>query len=266
MTLPVAIGIVVLTMLVGSTLYVIYSRFAPQGGREHQTPTAVYAVTAGAMSLLIAFTMSLTFEQYLAAQQAATSEAEAVMSMSRAATYMDPSVGKPLRDELVCYAQGVVELKWPRLRDGDVALPPTMLSSLNRMDTILSNNVTAAGAGLGIWVGADEQRLDAHDQLVSAASDGVPPILWFLLIAGSAITIGSLFVYADRSKPSWGHAIVVIGPLFIAAAALVVIAFFDHPFADTPGAVTTDAMQMTLHKMTAMPIGKFPIPVCPQKL
>ena len=58
----------------------------------------------------------------------------------------------------------------------------------------------------------------------------------------------------------------MIGPLFIAAAALVVIAFFDHPFADTPGAVTTDAMQMTLHKMTALPIGKFPIPVCPNKL
>jgi len=141
-----------------------------------------------------------------------------------------------------------------------------MQANVTAMDSILSNNVDAAGAGLGFWVGADEQRLDAHDQLVSAAADGVPPILWFLLIAGSAITIGSLFVYADRSKPSWGHAIVVIGPLFIAAAALVVIAFFDHPFADTPGAVTTDAMQMTLQKMTAFPIGNFPIPACPRSL
>lgn len=266
MTLPVSIGVVVLTMLVGSALYVLYSRFAPHGGREHQTPTAVYAVTAGAMSLLIAFTMSLTFEQYLAAQQAATQEAEAVMAMSRAATFMDPKVGEPLRDELVCYAEGVVKLQWPALRNGEVGLPRTMFLDLNAMDTILSDNVEAAGAGLGIWAGANEQRLDAHDQLVTAAQDGVPPILWFLLIFGSLITIGSLFVYADRSKPSWGHAIVVIGPLFIAAAALVVIAFFDHPFADTPGAVTPAAMELTLDKMTAMPIGKFPIPVCPHKV
>ena len=31
-------------------------------------------------------------------------------------------------------------------------------------------------------------------------------------------------------------------------------------------AVTTGAMQMTLQKMTALPIGKFPIPACPRSL
>ncbi len=263
MTLPLAIAIVLGTMIIGSLVFVAVSRFSPHGGREDKTPTSVYAVTAGAMSLLIAFTLSLTFDQYLSAQQAATSEAEAVLAMSRAATYMDPKVGEPLRDQLVCYAEGVINVGWPALRAGDTKVPATLYQDLVTMDSLLSSNVAAAGPGLGLWFGADEQRLAARDETLVVAGDGVPPILWLLLIIGSLITIGSLFVYADRSKPSWGHAVVVIGPLFIASAALVVIAFFDHPYVDTPGAIQPVAMELTLEKMTQAPIGKFRIPSCP---
>lgn len=265
MTLPLAIAIVLLTMLVGSLIFVAVSRFSPHGGRESQTPTSVYAVTAGAMSLLIAFTLSLTFDQYLSAQQAASQEADAIMSMSRAATFMAPEVRDPLRDQLVCYAEETINLEWPALRDGNVTLLPQMRQTLNTMDSILATHVTAAGPGLSLWEGANEQRLAAHVQILEVADDGVPPILWFLLIVGSLITIGSLFVYADRSKPSWGHAIVVIGPLFIASAALVVIAFFDHPFEDTPGSIKPAAMELALNRLTKDRIADIPLPVCPKR-
>jgi hypothetical protein len=183
--------------------------------------------------------------------------------MSRAAIFMPNSIGEPLQNQLVCYAQNTINIEWPRMRQGKTDLSPEVRKNLDQMTAILSVNANAAGQGLGIWEAADQQRLAAHQQLLVIAGSTVPPILWILLITGSIITIGSLFVYADHSKPAWGHILVVIGPLFIASAALIVIAFFDHPYAGTPGSVTPHAMQVILYNMTHDKVGNFPLPHCP---
>lgn len=263
--LETAIAIVLATLVIGSVLYVLAARLSPEGGRGEKTPTNVYAVTGGAMSLLIAFTMSLTYATYLDAAQASQEEAEAVTAMSRAATFMDASVRDPLRDQLVCYAQEVITQEWPSMRAGSSSMPLSVRQTLNDMDSTLAENFKEAGSGLAMWEEANQTRHAAHVQRLQAASSGVPAIVWLLLIFGSLITIGSLFVYADRSKPAWGHVLVVIGPLFVASAALVVIAFFDHPYAETPGAIAPVAMQSTLDTLTS-PAGTgadMPVPQCP---
>ena len=79
-SLPTAILIVALTLVVGSAIYLVVGRRSPVGGRSDRTPTNVYLVTGGAMSLLIAFTMSITFSQYSSSQAAVQQEADAVMS------------------------------------------------------------------------------------------------------------------------------------------------------------------------------------------
>lgn len=264
MHLVTAILIVLSTLVVGSVLYVLVARRSPEGGRGDKTPTNVYGVTGGAMSLLIAFTMSLTFAQYLSAQQATQLEAEAVTAMARAAAYMAPSVGDPLQDQLVCYAQEVVNTEWPAMRQGSSGVTPEVRTTLATMDSIATKSTEAAGPGLGMWESANEQRHAAHIQRLHAAANGVPAILWLLLIFGSIITIGSLFVYADGSKPAWGHVLVIIGPLFVASAALVVIAFFDHPYAVTPGGIQPVAMQSSLASLTSEAQASGHLPSCPQ--
>lgn len=263
MTLLTAVAIVAITIVVGSTVYVLVARRSPAGGREDRTPTSVYAVTAGAMSLLIAFTMSLTFQQYSDAKTAAAQDAEGVMSMSRAATLMAPDVRDSLRNQLACYAEEVINVSWPAMRRGDTALQPEVARTLAVMDGIVAANVAAPGPGLEKWVDANNERMQAHIAMMDIAGDGVPPILWMLLIVGSLITVGSLVVYADRSKPAWGHVLVIVGPLFVASAALVVIAFFDHPYADTPGAVRPVAMERTLTRLTEDRIAGVPPARCP---
>lgn len=264
MSLWTAILIVAATLVVGSSLYVLVARRSPPGGREDRTPTSVYAVTAGAMSLLIAFTLSLTFQQYSQAQTSAAQDAEGVMSMSRAATLMPPSVRDPLRNQLACYAEEVIKVSWPALADGDTALQPAPRTTLAIMDGILAKNADAAGAaGVGAWATANNARMQGHMQMLVIAGTGVPPILWMLLIIGSLITVVSLVVYADRTKPGWGHVVVIVGPLFVASAALVVIAFFDHPYSDTPGAVGSTAMELTLARLTVDEIPGVPRARCP---
>jgi hypothetical protein len=261
-----AILIVLVTMVAGAAIYVFAARRSPEGGREHKTPTSVYAVTAGAMSLLIAFTMSLTFQQFTNAQSAASQDAEGVMAMSRAATLMPANVRDPLRNQLVCYAEEVLNVSWPAMRRGDTDLQPAVRETLATMDGIVAAHVGEVGAVLSIWSSASSDRMKAHIQAMQIAGSGVPPILWMLLIIGSVITIGSLVVYADSSKPAWGHVAVIIGPLFVASAALVVIAFFDHPYADTPGAVSPVAMERVLTRLTKDHVLGVPPAHCPHEV
>ena len=266
MSIQIAVFIILIVLIVGSLLYVFLSRFNPAGGLGDRTPTNVYVVTGGAMSLLIAFTMSLTFGQYLSAQQASQQEAGAVMSMSRGATFMPAAVRDPLRDQLVCSAQNVINIEWPAMSNGNSNPTVEVKKTVDTMDGILATNSNLAGVnGIGIWEEANTQRWTAHLQRLNVAGDGVPIILWILLIFGSLITIGSLFVFADPLKPAWAHALVIIGPLFVASAALVVIAFFDHPYANTPGGVTPSAMEVTLTNLTHDHIGNIPLPSCPQQ-
>jgi hypothetical protein len=260
----VAIIIVLGSLLVGALTYILIARRSPEGGRDHQTPTNVYAVTAGAMSLLIAFTMSMTFSQYTSAQQAAEQQAASVLAMSRSATFMGPNVRDALRDELMCYAEAIVDEQWESMRAGSAQVAPTVKTSLTEMDMALQRNAKEAGVGLSMWESANTARATASVQLLHIATSSVPLVLWLLLIFGSIITLGSLLVYADSSKPAWGHALVIVGPLFVAAAALVVISFFDRPFADTSGAVSPDSMRAAITEMRTERIGDLPLPECPR--
>lgn len=252
------------TLVIGSAVYLIVARFSPEGGREDRTPTNVYAVTAGAMSLLIAFTMSSVYNDYGTADQASRQEADAVYTMNRAALLMQPPVRDELRNQLVCYAQEVVDIEWPKLQSGDTRLVPEIRRTFVAMDTALAENIDAAGPGLTFWENADAQRLSAHQAKIEVAGNDVPLILWMLLILGSAITIISLFVYADRAKPGWGHVLVIVGPLFIVSATLVVIAFFDHPYSRSPDAIEPVAMKMVLKNLTRDEVGDVPLPHCPK--
>lgn len=146
-----SVGVV---LVAGSLLYVFLSRFNPAGGLGERTPTNIYAVTAGAMSLLIAFTMSLTFGQYLTAQQSSQQEAAAVMMMSRAATFMPAEIRDPLRDQLVCYAQQVISIEWAAMQDGKTDTSPEIKNTLSTIDGILAANSSKTGEAFGMWEGA----------------------------------------------------------------------------------------------------------------
>lgn len=78
MTLWLGIGSIVLAMLVGGLVMWAASRKSPEGSLADRIPTNVYAVTAGAMTLLISFTFSAAFTQYTSAQQAVRAEGSAI--------------------------------------------------------------------------------------------------------------------------------------------------------------------------------------------
>lgn len=248
MTVWLGIGAILLAMIVGSIFMWVVSRRSPEGSIADRIPTNVYAVTAGAMTLLTAFTFSAAFAQYTSAQQAVRAESSAILQMYRATTFFAEPLQSELRLDLLCYAQLVSTEEWEELSRGNIDLQGPVQQTMITMDNRISSSSgqKMAGDALSIWETGNTNLATAREQRFAVVDWDVPPIIYFVLILGSLLTIGSLFAFADRSKPGWGHAVLIIGPVFVAVASIVVIAFLDSPFIETPGAVTPEPIEQSI--------------------
>lgn len=235
-------------MLVGGLVMWAASRKSPEGSLADRIPTNVYAVTAGAMTLLISFTFSAAFTQYSSAQQAVRAEGSAILQMYRATSFIEEPLQSQLRNDLLCYATLVSTVEWEELSQGNIDLLGPVQQTMIAMDNAISSKEgqKLAGTGLSIWETGNTNLATAREQRFAVVDWNIPPIIYFILIFGSLLTIASLFTFADRTKPGWGHAVLIIGPIFVAVGALVVIVFLDSPFIQTPGSVTPAPITQTI--------------------
>lgn len=267
MTLWLGIVSIVLAMVVGGLVMWVASRKSPEGSLADRIPTNVYAVTAGAMTLLLSFTFSAAFTQYSSAQQAVRSEASAILQMYRAASFVEEPLQSQLRGNLLCYATLVSTVEWEELSQGKIDLLGPVQQTMIAMDNAISSKEgqRLAGSGLSIWETGNTNLATAREQRFAVVDWNVPPIIYFILIFGSLLTIISLFAFADRSKPGWGHAALIVGPIFVAVGALVVIVFLDSPFIQTPGSVTPEPILQTIEYIASdlESRGENPRPTCP---
>lgn len=242
-----AIGVVLAIVALVGAVMAIFSRRAPEGSRSDRTPTDLYAVTAGSMSLLVAFSFSAAFAQFTNVQSAIHNEASAIQGMYRATKFMEQPVQGQIQMQLRCYLDAVSHSEWQQMRDSVVPPGNQVEAAVLEMDNILASKEGQQEAGIGLsnFESATTARASARETRLAAASWVMPPIIFIMILIGALITIGSLFLYADRAKPHWGNALVVIGPVFVLAAAAMVTYFFDHPFVDSPGALKPSAYVAT---------------------
>jgi hypothetical protein len=266
-TLWFGIAAILLAMFVGGLVIWVVSRRSPEGSLADRIPTNVYAVTAGAMTLLMSFTFAAAFGQYTNAQQAVREEASAILQMYRATAFIAEPLQTELRNDLLCYATLVSTQEWDQLSRGEVDLLGPVQQTMIAMDNAISSpeGQKLAGNGLSIWESGNTNLAAAREQRFAVVDWNVPPIIYFVLITGSLLTLASLFAFADSTKPGWGHAALIVGPIFVAVAALVVIMFLDSPFIQTPGAVTPEAIEQTIQyiEQDLQSRGQSSAPACP---
>ena len=241
MSLWVGITVIVTAMLVGGLIIWAVSRKSPEGSLADRIPTNVYAVTAGAMTLLMAFTLSAAFAQYTSAQAAVRQEASAILQMYRSTSFIAEPLQSTLRTDLLCYSTLVATQEWDDLGRGELTMQGPVQKTMIAMDNAISTpeGQKLAGNGLSIWETGNTNLAAAREQRFAVADWNVPPLIYFVL------------VLADSSKPGWGHAVLIIGPIFVAAAGLVVILFLDSPFIQTPGSVTPEPILQTVEYVRA---------------
>jgi Na+/proline symporter len=189
----------------------------------------IYAVLGVSYAVLLGLMLIAVWEQWNAAQDVASDEANELAGIFWFAHALPQPEGRHVQELARSYAEVVVNKEWPAMEQGRSS--PKAWATLDELrGTIL---------GLNPPTGAQQVRYnqvleqlhglgDARRERLLAASEGVPTILWVVLIGGGVITIA--FTYLFGLDNTTVHTLMVASLALIIALSLFTVAALNHPF------------------------------------
>ncbi len=159
--------------------------------RRHDALTAaILSIVGLTFGVLLAFVAMLAWERFDAAQTTASREAAVLLDLNETAAALHEPERTELRESFIAYARTVREVEWPDQAAGrlvQASNPPldragTIVTGLRPSDVGTGNLQAALIAGL-------TRLRDARGERQTAAESQIPPVIWFVLIAGGAMTL-----------------------------------------------------------------------------
>ena len=203
MNLLLSTAIVLASVVVGVTGFLLFRRRAPEGGffTDGDRAAGVFGVLATGFSVLLGFVIFLAYTSYDNARSGAEQEATDLIQQFETAQLLPQPASDRLSGELICYGRAVAHIEWPRLEAGN---PPTFNPwrvPLNQtFQTIVPNGRRAAAYSK--WLDQTFDREQARIDRVKAGRGIIPGPLWVILLvsAGLVIVYGLFFVDAPRAS------------------------------------------------------------------
>lgn len=180
-------------------------------------------------AVIVGFMLYTVWTNYGEAEVNADAEANSLLNVFRLASGLPEQQGADLRSAALAYAKTVVAIEWPAMADQKITFA---VNPENRRmwDTLLSvksaspTQSTAEGQAL-----RELGELNQHRRIRQLQSTSqLPGVLWFVLIVGGAVTIGSSCMFGSISTRL--HFLQVSAFSLLIALVLVAIADIDRPF------------------------------------
>jgi len=228
-----AVGLsLAIVAVVGTILleFVVRRFVSPAVRRQHNDiAAAIFSIVGVTYAVLLAFVAMLAWEGFNKARAASYMEAVQVLDVVQAAK----GLADPVRTNLIAglhhHTVAVIDIEWPAhaeghvVRDGD-----RYLAEMDQLATGLKP-ASHADTNLHAMLLQALMRLrDARQERLLAAESTIPPIVWFVVIVGGAITIAfSSFLGAPSLRMHLGMCsfLAVSGVLV-----LVLIIALSEPF------------------------------------
>jgi protein-S-isoprenylcysteine O-methyltransferase Ste14 len=206
-------------------------RASPAARRLEHNDVAgfIYAVIGVIYAVLLALVVIAVWEEHEAAKATVGSEANELAEFFWLAHRLPDPEGPRLQGLARSYAGVVVEEEWPLMERG---------SSSPRAWALL-DEMRLGVQGLGVSTPADqalfEQGLDRIHGLADArrtrlveADEGIPAVLWVVLVFGGIVTVG--FTYLFGLQNTWSHRLMVAAVAGVIALVLFTIGSLEYPF------------------------------------
>jgi hypothetical protein len=227
--------IVAVAMLVAVGGLVLFQRLYSTERRKQHNDVAgfIYAVLGVAYAVLLGLMLIAVWEKWNAAEATTTDEANELAGIFWWAHALPQPEGRHIQELVRSYAQVVVEEEWPLMAQGRSS--PKAWATLDELrGTILGLNPPTAQQ-----TGYDQMRYNEmleqlHDlgnarrERLLVAGQGLPPILWIVLILGGVITVG--FTYLFGLENTLVHMLMVASLAMIISLSLFTVAALDYPF------------------------------------
>lgn len=229
--------------------FAVVRRFVPMDLRE--THNANTAVMFGALyvlyGLLVGFSAYFASYQYDTAQKTVEAEASSVQELHRLAEGFPEGERREVQDLTESYARTVVEEGWPLMREGRVSAKAGMISVQLRRGVLAFEPRAAGEDDLYAQALTLVGELDQNRALrLLEVREGIPSILWVMLILGGAATV--CFAYLLGVRAEWLHVVMIAAYTLVLALTLYTIGALDYPF-DGIAQVDPDAFEAALSRM-----------------
>jgi len=223
---------------------------APTDEKHNEVAGFIFATVGVLYAVLLAFTVIIVWEQYLAAESAVSQEAAALITVAHDTSSFPEPARSQVHDQLRAYAQFVINDEWRTMDEGTLeheesggalaaisnvwsiyrSLPPSQVDSHT---TESLDNLSA-------------QRAIRLQSNVAA----LPEVLWFGLVFGAVVT--TCFCLVLHMKNVQLHAALTALLAGLIATCLWMIVMINHPFAGEMR-VSTAAFQHAIYVIDSLP-------------
>jgi hypothetical protein len=222
--------VAVATVVAVGGLVLVQRLYSTERRKQHNDVAGfIYAVLGVSYAVLLGLMLIAVWEQWNAAQDVASDEANELAGIFWFAHALPQPEGRHIQELARSYAEVVVEEEWPLMEQGR--------SSPKAWDTL--DELRGTILGLDPPTGAQQVRYnqvleqlhalgDARRERLLAASEGLATILWVVLIGGGVITIA--FTYLFGLDNTVVHTLMVAALAMILSLSLFTVAALDYPF------------------------------------
>src|SRR5215212_5501942 len=194
----------------------------------------IYAVLGVAYAVLLGLVLIAVWEKWDAAETIATDEANELAGIFVFAHALPQPEGRHVQELVRSYDRVVIEEEWPLMAQGRSS--PEAWDTLDELRaTILGLQPTTDARQSGYdQMRYEEILVQLHDlgnarrERLLAAEQGLPPILWVVLLLGGVVTVG--FTYLFGLENTLVHLIIVGSLALVISMSLFTVAALDYPF------------------------------------
>jgi protein-S-isoprenylcysteine O-methyltransferase Ste14 len=218
-------------VLVAVVGLVLVQRLVPPDLREEQNNVAgfIYAVLGVAYAVLLAFILIAVWQDYKMAQTNVESEAHELAGVYFLASQLPESERTHVQDLTRTYARVVVEQEWPVMERGQTSPRADSLVRQLRLE-LLQFDPRTKGEQVLYERGLTDlhNAIDARRSRLLEVREGIPNLLWVVLVVGGVITVS--FTYLFGLKSNVAHALMVAALTLLICGILFTIGEFNNPF------------------------------------
>ena len=191
----------------------------------------IYAVIGVVYAVLLGFSAIIVWEQYDKAIVVVEQEANQLADLFRDAQTFPSNVQTEVENRLRTYAELVIEKEWPAMADGQSS--PEAWEAYNQLWGIYHRFVPENEHQRSWYEASLVQLNDLGDQrrlrLLSSRAEGVPSIMWVVLIGAGTITVCFALLFGTKNLSA--QVLMIAGLATTIALVLFSIFAMHEPFA-----------------------------------
>jgi hypothetical protein len=197
--------------------------------RHNDVAAAIFSIIGVTYAVLLAFVAMLALEGFNRAKVASYAEAALIGNVYHLSAGFPEPERSSIGNQVMGYARHVVTVEWPEQAEGrTVDQGSVYLEGLNKMVLGIRPSDQTDREVHSLLLQAIERLWDARQERLLAAQSSIPNIVWFVVIAGGALTVAfGVFLGA----PSLGMQLAMSAALGASGAlVLLLIIALSNPF------------------------------------